>query len=264
MSMTQVHIVGTGPRTGTTLLVEAIRACCNVDFAPEEEVGLFARPPEPCSLYLTKNPGDLLVVSPSLYLDRRLHVVCMVRDPRDMVVSRHAGSDHRYYASLRYWKVLYPLAKRFRSHSRFTLLRYEDLVANPDGCQDLLTRSIPRLEARSRFSDFHTVAEPSISQKNALHSVRPIGTGSIGRWREHLPRVKQQVRMHGDISTDLIECGYEDDGRWLSLLEDVPDSDFETYWPEFFTEREIRDRKSGRIKEALRRMFVSRGSPNPS
>ena len=42
-----------------------------------------------------------------------------------------------------------------------------------------------------------------------MHSVRPIAPTSIGRWRENLPRIKAQQELHGSLTPDLIECGYD-------------------------------------------------------
>ena len=68
---------------------------------------------------------------------------------------------------------------------------------------------MPFLKMRSRFSEFHKLASPSLPSLVALGGLRPITTESIGNWRHHLPRLAGQLLIHGPISQDLIDFGYE-------------------------------------------------------
>lgn len=95
---------------------------------------------------------------------------------------------------------------------------YEELVQNPNKVQDALENQISFLERTSEFSDFHKVASPSKDSVAALGGVRKITVSSIGNWRNHLPRVKAQIELYGDISEDLIRFGYERDESWLDEL----------------------------------------------
>jgi hypothetical protein len=65
----------------------------------------------------------------------------------------------------------------------------------------------------------------------------------IGNWRNHLPRVAGQIALHGSITEDLIEFGYEIDDSWLSILKDVnPD-----YKPSHWTEEARRQHRITRL-----------------
>lgn len=72
---------------------------------------------------------------------------------------------------------------------------------------------------------------------------RPIESSTIGNWRNHLPRIKQQIQIHGDISDDLIDLGYETDKKWLNELKNVEAQDFPTIQKERFSKSELRARK---------------------
>lgn len=79
--MKRIHIVGVSPRSGTTLLAELMNACFEIDLWEEHEAPLFATPPGPGNIYLTKRPRDVMVVGPRLRVDPNLWVLCMIRGP---------------------------------------------------------------------------------------------------------------------------------------------------------------------------------------
>ena len=218
--MERVHIVGVSPRTGTTLLFEAMRACFAIDASEEHEVNHWKHRRGP-DIYLTKNPADIVSVGPRLAVDRHFHVVAMLRDPRDIIVSRHRIHPTVYYAPLRFWKFGTAILSRLRQNARFVLLRYEDLVRDPDGIQNFLIQKMKFLRKIAPFRGFHKIASPSGKSLTALGSLRPFDATSVGVWRNHLPRVAGQIAMYGPITKELIELGYEVDADWLDLLRHI-------------------------------------------
>jgi hypothetical protein len=122
--------------------------------------------------------------------------------------------------------------RRLAKHRRFLLIRYEDLVRDPDRIQALLAARMRFLRPTARFSEFHHIASPSAKSLAALGGLRSIDTAGIGRWRRHLPRIAGQLVIHGPITRDLIEFGYEADDRWLHLLDGVEPDLTPSFWPE--------------------------------
>ncbi len=229
--MHRIHVVGTGPRTGTTLMVEAIAACCDVDMIGNHEDPIWRWPPRAGRIYLTKRPRDLLVAETALRANPYLYVICMIRDPRDMIVSKHRHSeDGLYWAGLNFWKNRAPLLKKLRGHPRFLVVRYEDLVRDPDGVQAALENEMPFLKPKAPFSRFHEAAKPSADAEKAMGSVRPISSSSIGNWRQHKSRVAGQLKLHGPITEDLIAFGYETGVAWEGELEGVAPDETPSYW----------------------------------
>ena len=99
-------------------MAETISSCFNVDQHCDHEERLFTPNPTTGDTYLTKCPRDILIVRPILSVDPCLYVICMIRDPRDAIVSKHKLDPDVYWGSLKYWKAYLPYWRRIRDHSR--------------------------------------------------------------------------------------------------------------------------------------------------
>lgn len=93
--MKRIHIVGCGPRSGTTLLCEMMIACFEIDLYGKHENTIYTRPWRHAELFLTKKPMDILVAESVLNVMSNLYVIFMLRDPRDMIVSKHGLDPNR-------------------------------------------------------------------------------------------------------------------------------------------------------------------------
>jgi hypothetical protein len=253
--MKRIHIVGCGPRSGTTLMAELMIACMNIDAHGVHEDSIHCPPPRGSRIFLTKKPVDILVVEPVLRVCPCLHVIYLLRDPRDMVCSRHGKASDRYWSSLTFWKTYTPHGRRLAGHRRFIAVRYEDLVADPDGVQSQLVERMPFLEKKALFSSFHKMSSPSKDSLDALGGVRPVSVSSVGSWRRHLPRVAGQLRLHGPITEDLIEYGYEKDDSWLGELDGVEPDLSPGHLPEHFHAKALKRVRRFRRLKALGVLF---------
>jgi len=237
--MHRIHIVGASPRSGTTLIAEAMVACFDIDLYCDHEARIFSPPPGPGEIFLTKAPRDILLAEAALEKTSDLYLVYMLRDPRNIIVSRHRRNPQRYWASLKFWKAYTPCARRLKDHPRFITLRYEELLADPDRVQAVLMSRLPFLRQRAPFSTYHEVAQPARAAVQALNGVRPITAERADKWRDHLPRIAGQISQHGSIAEDLIEFGYESDDSWLAEIENVEPDTSPGNWPEYFTEESL-------------------------
>ena len=95
------------------------------------------------------------------------------------------------------------------------------LVSDPDNVQDLISSQLPLLEREHSFSDYQQHAKPSCAAQQAMNGVREPNRDSLGKWREHLPRIAEQYFRHPQMADDLVRLGYEPDRRWLEELRDV-------------------------------------------
>ena len=215
-----LHIVACSPRSGTTLLHEAMVTCFRVDKHYDHEIRFHLVTGEPGQIVVTKRPKDTMYMA-AVIDDPELYVIYVLRDPRDVIVSRHGKNSDRYYSNIRLWRELHGHARPLFGHERFLWLRYEDFVTDPDAVQAQITEKFPWLEQLHRFSEYHEHAEVSEKSRLAMHSVRPIAPTSVGVWRQHPGRVKAQQILHGSLTPDLIECGYETSAEWEQELADV-------------------------------------------
>jgi hypothetical protein len=250
--MKRIHIVCASPRTGSTLMAEAMRTCFGIDVGAAHEERIYAAPPGQGDVFLSKHPRDVLVIGPLLAVLPELYVIYMLRDPRDIVTSKHGEAPDRYWTGLNYWKTYSHYGDKLRRHPRVVTVRYEDFVTAPDRTQELLEQRFPFLNRRARFSEYHQSSEPCGDSLLALGGVRPIRPEGIGNWQRHLPRIAGQLAQHGSISQDLIFHGYETDESWLDLLAGVKPDLQPSRLPEAFPPGRIRRERVGAYRYAAR------------
>ncbi|MEQ1899854.1 MAG: sulfotransferase [Devosia sp.] len=215
--MNRIHIVGVNPRTGTTLMAECMRLCFDIACWEPHEASL--RRLRRCKgVYLTKTPYEIEHVGMRLRLDPRFHVICMVRDPRDVVVSRHGGQPDKYWrhTSLRLFRARWAIAQQWLDHPRFMLVRFEDLIEQPDRVQERIAARFPFLVRTGDFSSFHQRGDVSEPSRLALNGVRPIDAANRAKWRSHATRLEQQLQESGPIDAELLALGYETDADWTT------------------------------------------------
>ncbi|MDH3641693.1 MAG: sulfotransferase, partial [Gammaproteobacteria bacterium] len=174
------------------------------------------------------------------HADPDLHVIAMLRDPRAVITSRHKSRPDVYFAGYLRWREYVDAIERLRGHSRFMVVRYEDLVGNPDSVQAQISARFPFLREKRRFSTYPESADVPESAAQSLNGVRPFDTSRIDGWREHLPRVNGQLRDHPEMPQDLVRAGYEQDDGWTRLLEgeDCYTQKYKDHGPGFFRKLE--------------------------
>lgn len=248
MTQKHIHIVGSLPRSGTTLITELMVNCFAIDGHADHEYSIFKEFVKPCDILCTKKPNDIKRVEFPLRVNPDLYVIYMLRDPRDSISSRSHKNNNRskkIWGNLQIWLKHQAIADRLAGNPRFITIRYEDLAHDPDRVQDELMARIPFLRKTEKFSEFHKIANPSEKTKAALGEARPINTASIGNWRNQKSYIKAQIEKYGDISQILIRLGYETDTAWLNELDEVTadNSDepleekslLKAWWTEHFT-----------------------------
>ena len=236
--MKRIHITGP-PRSGTTLMLELMVTCFKIDVYSKKEISVLVPLPsvKPNTTICTKNPNEWSIVPDLLLCDPDQWFIFMVRDPRDVVVSRHKLKRDIYWANLRQWNSSWRSIRKFRDHERLLIIFYEDLVRHPDEIQSRIVQRIPFLQFKILFSQFHLYAKPSRQSAEAMNSIRPISESSIGRWRNHKARLAGQLKLHGPITDVLIELGYEKDAGWLKELDGISPDTSPGFWQDFIPEK---------------------------
>lgn len=181
---------------------------------------------------ITKRPKDTMYMPAVIDDDPDIYVIYVMRDPRDVICSRHGKNRDMYYSNIRLWREMHGYAKQMAGHDRFLEIRYEDFVRDPDAIQDIIAQKFPWLEKIHDFSEYHEYAQISEKSITAMHSVRPIAPTSVGVWTRHPGRIKGQQIIHGSLSPDLIECGYEASADWEQVLDAVEPDFSRSRYPE--------------------------------
>lgn len=227
-----LHIVACSPRSGTTLLHEVMITCFEHTTHYDHEVRFNRVALDGEGILITKRPKDVHCMLPLLQQIDEFAVIFVLRDPRDVIVSRHGKDTSRYYSNVRLWNEMYEAAFRLRGQKNFIELKYEDFVREPDRIQQVIMKRFPWLKKKYAFSDYHEHAQVSEASARAMHGARPIDSGSVGVWTDHCGRIKGQQMIHGSLTPRLVECGYESNGDWERCLTDVGPDLAPSYYPE--------------------------------
>lgn len=222
------------------------------------EISVFEPVPAGQSLYLTKKPPDTLHIHRVFAADEDLHVIAMLRDPRSVITSTHKIKPGVYFSGYKRWREYVDAIEPLRAHPRFLVIRYEDLVTNPDEIQAQVSGRFPFLEQQRDFSAFPEGANvPEGLAAMSLNGVRAFDASRIHGWKEHLARVNGQLRDHPNMVQDLIDAGYETDDEWTKLLvdSDLYTQDYKDSGPSFLRRLESNFRfwlKTQRYLRALK------------
>lgn len=237
------------PRGGTSLLYNMLSASLEgfrfEDFEIPAEYRLHR-----LGNIASKFPLDILNADrwPSLNVHhKRILVIGVVRDPRDVMTSRHPvvpdryfiGHDHSWWPQnedFSEWKFdapgIIPVHRALQQMEQeealsFLRVRYEDLVTDPEATQNLLAERFG-LEFDHSFRDFHerrdrlayryqgrtAARDPSLVRENKA----PDPTRA-GKWRapEHRARIIEQFTACPELFSVLRNDGYEPDDSWFEV-----------------------------------------------
>lgn len=127
-------------------------------------------------------------------IEQGYRVIFMVRDGRDVQVSRHKKAPDRYWSQPWKWVESIKRAEVYSDHPNFRMVRYESLVnkplsylkwisdwtgSSPDGFENVYTKV-------SKFSEIGI----------AMGDPRPVDSNSIGKWKlpEHENRINEVLK----------------------------------------------------------------------
>jgi hypothetical protein len=206
--------------------------CFDADKHYDHEIRFNLVSAEDDQILITKRPKDTMYMPAVLDDDPELYVIYVLRDPRDVICSRHGKDKSMYYSNIRLWREMHAYARKMYGHERFLEVRYEDFVRDPDETQRSIAAKFPWLEKKHDFSEYHEHAQVSAKSITAMHSVRPIAPTSVGVWTQHPGRIKGQQMIHGSLTPVLVECGYETGGEWERVLDSVEPELSRSRYPE--------------------------------
>ncbi len=216
----RLHVVGCY-RSGTTLMMELLWYGYEFSGRCEHEASIFRSIPAGERMFLTKKPPDTIRIEKAFLADEKLHVVAMVRDPRAMATSRHAKFPDVYFSGFGRWLEYQRVIERLSDHPRWQTVRYEDLLQEPEAVQGRLEAQFPFLDRRRDFARYPEGADVPDKAGISLGGARGLDPSRMAAWRDHLPRIRDQLDKHPEVAQKLVELGYEPDNAWRGCLEGV-------------------------------------------
>lgn len=198
-SMKRIYIAGCA-RSGTTMLCHMMNGFSGA-YVHENEAP-YAILDEPC-------PGDGLVIAKrtsSAYksltsMPADIELIYMVRHPYDVLTSTLLSEN--FHVNPRRWlKEAQALERVLACRENVLIIRYEDLVRDPDAHQMAIANCFGLTPARP-FSSFHLHGEVSERRALALRGLRAPDTASVGRWRSDPKRVEYCTRLSAVLGQPL-------------------------------------------------------------
>jgi len=217
-------IIGGGARSGTTLLLSILSAHPAI-FAVRKELGLFKYGkeqdgrfmPERLDRFYTailrtyiskkvnrwceKTPNNIRYVDRiDSFLQGRYRFIIIVRDGRDVILSRHPHTTHRYFhVEPGEWVADVQQGLKYRDRENFLTIQYESLIGDFHNtmatvCDHL---GITMTEEISNFYEHATV------RKNPAYftGLEKMHSKSIGKWKnpENRERADELLNFPGAI-----------------------------------------------------------------
>jgi hypothetical protein len=174
------------------------------------------------AVIISKLPSDICILAElqAFYRRRsaRLRPIVLLRDPRDVLTSRHATTgDDAYFIDIGEWRQYHDAVARHLTDRDVLIIRYEDLVSDIAGVQARID-SFTGEPSRRPFADFHKEGRQDFDTLN-LNGVRPVEAGNVARWQRpaHRARIEQILREVPDFPQILIDTGYEQDAEWIEF-----------------------------------------------
>jgi hypothetical protein len=207
----RVYIIGCS-RSGTTMLHYAMIAFKNTILF-DKETNIWSRPSisevidiykEKCyqkysTFYVSKRHAewwqDKELYKSIEYISRyRVYVINIIRDPRDVLSSRHPYDKKRYYVEPWMWEMSIKasdfLMKKLEYYKYKLTIKYEDVVLNPKVIEETLIKNLG-LELRDNINSWHNLKDnlekSGLDHKMIpyMHKLRNFDRGSIGKWKNN-------------------------------------------------------------------------------
>ena len=213
-----IYIGGCG-RSGTTLLLSIISSHPQV-FAASKELSMYGEhlvdrgeEPEPkridriyrtmltdridstCDRWCEKSPRNVRHIEDmDKYHQGRFKFLNIVRDGRDVILSKHPESPGTYWVDPDRWIYDVGAGWAFREHPCVYTLRYEDLILDFENTVEKVCAFL-EIEAGGEVLNWH---EHTKVRKNKAYfgKVKNIFSSSVGKWKEpaHIGRAKELLQ----------------------------------------------------------------------
>ncbi len=208
-------IICGSPRSGTTLMNELMRSYYGTYVMNREERALrFPYLVSNKKYVVTKHPLDFNFFSRFIETFNRPLFLFMLRDPRDVIISKHFKNKDHYLVNFPLWKKAVTAYENL-DYDNIVLVKYENLITDPLSIQKKITAKLG-LELKNDFKDFFNNVDKGHQDIKSLGGIRPIDSSNLGKYKnpEHSQRIREQITSFPEMSDYLIKYGYESSKHW--------------------------------------------------
>lgn len=152
-------------------------------------------------------------------------ILYLIRDGRDVMVSKHPPDTETYHVSPKRW--IETINDLMNNHDKnIYVIKYEDMVARPKVTMDYISNIIGNKYSQEYNGFYLDIPDSPMITGGHMKSgfgfkgTRPIQEDSIGNWKlpSHTQRMRDIVRSEYicNICDLLIRFGYEKDNEWIN------------------------------------------------
>ena len=155
-----------------------------------------------------KTPRNVRFIPEILgYMDNKVKIIHIVRDPRDVLLSRHPRSPERYWIPISRWVADVTFGLDFERHPQVLTVKYEDLVLS---YEDSVQKICNFIEEDCVPQIYDWTDHTNVRKNTAwFGSVKKLDPSSIGKWKkeEHSERV-EEIMSNPDVVRLMKKLGY--------------------------------------------------------
>lgn len=223
-----ILIVGCG-RSGTTLLLSILGAHPHIFAIPNETTAfahwnsknqpkrldrlyrefLFNKIPAKADRWCEKTPNHVRHIDRILdYFNGEVQFIHLIRDGRDVMLSRHPDSPKDYWITPQRWVQDVKAGLEFRDHPNVLTVHYENLVRHYTATIEKICDFIGEECTEEMYQWFeHTNVVENRAWKKGVENLH---AQSVGKWEKQENREKvEAVMAEPEVKTLLESLGYE-------------------------------------------------------
>ena len=148
--------------------------------------------------WLEKTPRNILNFDQLMASDIPFKLIQIVRDGRDVIVSKHPNRAHAYWVPQGRWISTVERGLKYKDHPQVHTLRFEDLILD---YEPTIKKILDYLEVdyHPQMKDWHQFATFRKSNAWKTNKVQPLMSNKIGQWQEpehqeHINKFMQRER----------------------------------------------------------------------
>ena len=194
-------------RSGNTLMLNLMEVgfqniVKNIDGPGNEQI---PKKPIPGHVVVGKFPKKIYQLDTLMKPD--LGVIYMLRDARDVLISKHFQKPHKYWTPIRRWVEAAEIAVKYENHPQVHILKFEDLLRSPDKIQFSLAQKFGLIPLRS-FAAAHKYFDKTDDYNiQTMNGIRPLDKSRIGAWKTKRAAAKRFMENE-DVQKYMRHFGY--------------------------------------------------------